>query len=175
MNPVKIFILIAIIVLAGCSANNRFKTYYGDYGEDPSTFEKYDKDPKLIATFDIKGKVNFYENGGYIIIGTSSFDGEWEPRTKAIDFAKKIGASVIITQSKHTGNIANRYSISVPTTTTAQHTGTVRDNYGYGNSISYSGTTTIHSSERIHRSFTTGQYEQEAVFMAKGVSKNGSH
>jgi len=160
-----------IVLFSGCSTSNRFEIYYGDYGEGSYIEKASIKNPVLIETFDMKGKVAFYENSGYVILGVSSFDGEWEPRTKAIDLGKKIGASIIITQSKHTGNIAHEYSISVPTTTTAQHSGTIRNSYNYGNSFTYSGTTTIHGSEQIQRSYTTGQYEQEAVFMAKKGEK----
>lgn len=167
----KLFIAFLVILLSACSSTNRYKTYYGDYGNnvDVVISKKNKLTPKLIDTFDIKGKVSQYEKQGYVVLGVSSFDGEWEARSKAIDFARSLGATVIITQSNLTGNIAQQYTISVPTSNTSYHSGSVYTNYG--SSATYTGTTTTYGSQQFSRSYTLGQYEQEAVFLVKKEPK----
>lgn len=167
MNLAKLVTIFAVISITACSTANRFKTYYGDYGNTEAIQVDKSANPKLIETFDLPGKVALYESKNFVVLGVSSFDGEWEARTKAIDLARKIGATVVITQSNYTGSIARQYSISVPTSNTSYHSGTVYSNYG--SSATYSGTTTSYGSQQINRSYVIGQYEQEAVFMAKRV------
>lgn len=161
----KLLIAFMVVLLSACSSNNRYKTYYGDYGNDAvmTINQKTKFVPELIDTFDIKGKVAQYEKQGYVVLGVSSFDGEWEARTKAIDFAKSIGATVIVTQSNLTGSIAQQYTISVPTSNTSYHSGSVYTSYG--SSATYTGTTTTYGSQQFSRAYSLGQYEQEAVFL----------
>lgn len=162
---------LVLIFLSACSTTNRYKTYYGDYGNNIDTVinKKTKLIPRLIDTFDLKGKVAQYEKKGYVVLGVSSFDGEWEARSKAIDFARSIGATVIITQSSLTGTITQQYTISVPKISTSYHSGIVYNTYG-GNA-SYTGTSTTYGSQQLSRSYSLGQYEQEAVFLVKEVTK----
>jgi hypothetical protein len=162
-------LLISTLFLASCSADNRFKTYYGSYASNPQAVAGAEGQPKVIETLDLEGKVELYKKINYRIIGTSSFDGGWEPRAKAIDFAESIGASIVITSSNYTGSISRQFSITVPTTSTSYHSGTIYDNQG--SISSFSGTTSTYGSQEYKRSFNVGQYYQEAVFMAKNVEE----
>ncbi|GFO73342.1 hypothetical protein BJAS_P4099 [Bathymodiolus japonicus methanotrophic gill symbiont] len=166
----NILILVLItIVLSGCSKDhfrNRFDTYYGSYASNERQNIPTLVLPKLIETNDINKKVADYKNRNYVVLGDSKFDGEWEARTKAIDLANKIGASIIIIQSKEISDISHRYSISVPTSNTSYHSGSV------STGISYTGTSTTHGSLEIQGEYTVREYRQKAVFMIKGKLGN---
>ena len=118
--------------------------------------------PKLIDTFDINGKVSQYEKQGYVVLGGTTFVGEWEARSKSIDFARSIGATVIITQSNLTGSMAKKYNISVPASNTSLHLGSI---------ATYTGNAAIQERQQFSRSYSLGQYKQEAVFLARKGAK----
>ncbi|WP_140414263.1 hypothetical protein [Bathymodiolus platifrons methanotrophic gill symbiont] len=163
IKNILMFVLMTI-VLSGCSKHylrNRFATYYGGYGSNDIQNIPTLVPPKLIETHDINGKVSTYKNKNYVVLGVSNFEGEWETRTKSIDLANKIGASVIITQSQKIDDIAHRYSISIPTSNTSYHSGSV------STGIYYTGTSTTYGSREIQGEYTSGEYRQKAVFMIK--------
>ena len=166
---IKSMLLCFLVFISGCSNTNKYQTYYGDYGNMAPSGENKNKassNPKLIDTFDLKEKVAQYEAKGYVVLGVSSFDGEWESRTKAIDHAKAIGATLVVVQSSLTGQIAQQYTISVPTANTAYHSGSVYTSYG--SSATYFGQSTTYGSQQFRGSYSLGQYQQVAVFLVKG-------
>lgn len=165
----RFFFTVIAAVLTACSSSNHYKAYYTDYGNNIATKQNAEVIPDLVDTFDIKGKVIQYEKQGYVVLGVSNFDGEWEARTKAIDFAKSIGATLVITQSNLTRRFTQNYSITVPTVNTSYHSGTIYSANGYSN---YSGTSRSYGSQQFNGAFTLGQYEQEAVFMVLRDAKS---
>ncbi len=84
---------------ASPKSNNMFKSNYV-----METF-LWDNPPKvkkveLLETKELDYKIREYQEKGYTVIGRSKFSGVWEGRIKASDFAKKIGANVVLFEAK---------------------------------------------------------------------------
>ena len=177
-----------LVILYGC-ATNQFKDNFNDEGLTVTL--KNPKQVQIIETTNLQGKVLQYADMGYVVIGSSHFEGDWEARTKAIKWAKKVGSNLVIIGSQQTGTQEHHYTLAIPqvnTTyhqgsinTTGYHSGTINSSaYAYGNvgntrfnarsygSGSYYGTSSYNTSysgtsTSYSTSFVSGSYET-AVF-----------
>lgn len=184
----KLSLLLFAIIFYGC-ATNQFEDNFNDEGLTITL--KNPKDVRVIETTNLQDKVLQYADMGYVVVGSSHFEGDWEGRTKAIKLAKKIGANLVIITSQQTGDQERHYTLAIPqvsTTyhqgsinTTGYHSGTVNTSgYAYGNvggthfnanaygSGSYYGTSSYHTnysgtSTSYSTSFVSGSYKT-AVF-----------
>jgi membrane-associated protease RseP (regulator of RpoE activity) len=109
--------MLGLTLLAGCSANPYEKYYSGK--TDAYTLPNYEpsKEIKIIQSFDLKSDLQNYVRQGYAQIGISSFNAQTN-RISDKDIykqAEKIGAQIVLKQSKLT-NVANQYNtITTPT------------------------------------------------------------
>lgn len=186
----KILIVLPVVAAVACGcATNQFKDNYNDEGLN--VLKKSHVNAKIIETTNLQERVLQYAAQGFVVLGSSHFEGEWEARMKAKKWAEKIGASLVIIGSQQTGTQEHRYTLAIPQVNTAYHQGTMNTTgfhsgtmnasaYTYGNiggsnfssrtygAGSYSGmssynTTYSGTSTSISTSFVSGSYET-AVF-----------
>jgi|GEM_PF-5826782 len=183
-----LFLISFLIMICGC-ATNQFKDNFNDEGLTLTL--KKPKEVKLIETTNLQGKVLQYADMGYVVVGSSHFEGDWEGRTKAIKWAKKVGANLVIIGSQQTGTQEHHYTLAIPQVNTTYHQGSINTTgyhsgtfnssaYAYGNvggtrfnanaygSGSYYGTSSYNTnysgtSTSYSTSFVSGSYET-AVF-----------
>ncbi len=183
----KISMLFLVILLANCSSVNNFSEYYNDENLDVSKYIplRDAEDVEVIEAMSPDEKVKEYEKKGYIVLGFSYFQGQWCPRTMAVDTAKSKGASVVIVSSRHTGDVNRTYAIPYTQRHTIYHQGTIYStDYTTGNISSnrgsfasfdatthsntiYSGTSSYYTTDFITNSYIISYYEQSAIFLAK--------
>ena len=134
----KIIILLIITFFCGC-ATNQFRENYNDEG---LIIKQHNEEVKIIETTNLEGRVIFYANMGFVVVGSSHFEGEWEGRLKAVEMSQEIGATIVIITAKQTGSREQQYTLVVPQVNTTYHTGTINTTgYHYGNFNSSSYTT----------------------------------
>lgn len=182
----KVYVVLLIVLLTGCSQVNNFLEYYNDENLDITEYIplKEKENVEVIETMSLDERVKEYIDKGYIILGNSYFQAQWCPRALAVDTAKIKGASVVIISSRHIGDENRTYAIPYTQQHTTYHQGSVNtysqtrgsisNSYsnlnfnattnGYG---SYSGTSTYYTTDYITNSYTVSYYEQIAVFLAK--------
>lgn len=133
----KTFILLVTVIISGCTTN-QFKENYNDEGLN--LLKKSPKKVQLIETTNLQGKVLQYADKGYMVLGSSHFESEWEGRTKALSWAKKIGATLVIIGSQQVGTQEHQYTLAIPQVNTTYHQGTINTteyNSGIVNSSVY--------------------------------------
>ena len=156
----NIFILIAIVsAFYGC-ATNQFKDNYNDEGL--TILKNHPKQVQVIETTNLQDRVLKYARKGYVVVGSSHFEGEWEGRLKAKKWAETIGATLVIVSSQQTGTQEHQYTLAVPQINTTYHQGTINTT---GYNTAYSGTSTSVSTSFVPGSYKTTIFEQLAIFM----------
>ena len=185
----KICLLLSFLTIFYGCATNQFKDNYNDEGLKIS--RHHPTQIQIIETTDFQNKVLQYVHKGYVMIGSSHFEGEWEARMKAKKWAKKLGATLIIIGSQQTGTQDHQYVLAIPQINTTYHQGTIHTTgyqsgtmnttaYTYGNignsnfnartygNGSYSGMSSYNTSysgtsTSVSTSFISGSYKT-AVF-----------
>ena len=129
----------ATALLAGC-ASGPTHTFYKPTGR--TDVQLFKSDAALIQSDDLRSDVGRYFSDGYVLVGTSDYNGSYPKMSELTAQAKRVGASVVVFNGKYIGTITGVSSFSLPNpsqTVTSQSSGNV---YGYGGSASYSSTTT---------------------------------
>ena len=158
--------LIITILLSGCMYKNPYEQFY----KPNRTFIEVDKNvnstPEIehISFGDIKARRLYYLTRHYHLIGESNFNvgnigGE---DLEAIEFAKKIGASVVLIAKEYTNTESGNIALTTPTENITYHSGNIGGTGYYGSSKSYgTKTTNIPYSDR--------RYNYNATFFGKFV------
>jgi serine protease Do len=168
-----ITLLIVCCVLSGC-ATNGYKDFYvsgidlaTEVGERKDlTIEvlQPNQEPQIIETNDLNSEYQNYTTKRYIIIGHSSFNGEYEDKQNVIKQAKRVGATLVLVKSEYTNTQTSTTALQLPNTQTNYHSGSV---YGGGGVANYSGTTTTSGTTAIPITTHQRRYDQEAWFLVK--------
>ncbi len=156
--------LFILCVVAGCSTSQYKKSYVSSI--DPNTVSRMTSEiqktePKLIQSSDVDNDVSaILEQGNYVIIGNSLFNGPLEDAENAKKHAKKIGATHVVYSSEHTETISKK----VPGFTKK---GTTRQKLQIDGQASYY--TPVTTSGTVSRPYTKTikLYDQQAVFLIK--------
>jgi hypothetical protein len=157
------------ILIASCSSN-QFSIHYNDEGLEPSDFIplQMGQNVKIIETLNAERKLQEYIKNGYVVLGSSRFNSEWEPFSKAISVAKEKGATLVIMETENTGRDTKHYTMAIPQTNNVYHHGSVNAYSGgysaYGN---YSGTSTYTTINYVSGSYNISLFRQNAFFLAK--------
>ena len=77
-----------------------------------------------------------------MVIGSSSFEGPANDPQKAIEFAKSIGADIVLTSLEYSRTKNSSYTMTLPDTTTYNFSGYGGGSNFYGSGTSYGSTTT---------------------------------
>ena len=186
----RFIVFLFLFIVVGCSTN-KFTFYYNSEGLSKNDYIPLKENERilLIETHNLEQKLNEYKNKGYVLIGSSVFEGVWYPQYHALKTAKEKGASVILLFSVHQGDVKQQYVIPYQRANTVYHHGNISSNYytsgsvnaydgmnylgranynssTYGSST-YSGTSTYYTTEYLHGSYKTSYYKQTALFLAK--------
>lgn len=166
MNRI-LFLLSFVIVLAGCE--NPYSKCYQDFtgGKNILQDPKYlisTESPKRINGSSIDKDDKAMMEDGYLMLGVSSFWASDINQNDALKQAKKIHASTVITYCDYKETVSGVAPMTVPTTQTSYHSGSV---YGSGMSANYSGTSTTYGSRTSYMPYSFNRYDYYASFWTK--------
>ena len=158
----------ATAFFVGC-ASGPTHTFYKPTGK--TVVQPFKGDAALIQSDDMRSDVRRYLDDGYVLVGTSDYNGSYPKMSEMTAQAKRVGASVVVFNSKYIGTVSGVSSFSLPNpsqTVTSQSYGNV---YGYGGSASYSGTTTTTvpgGYTQYQIPYAIDRYEVHEAFLGKG-------
>jgi len=168
-----ITLLIVCCVLSGC-ATNGYKDFYTSYIDLATEVGKHknirvevlqsNQEPQIIETSDLDREYQNYAAKHYIIVGYSSFNGEYEDKQNAIKQAKMVGATLVLVKSEYTNTQTSTTALQLPNTQTNYHSGSV---YGGGGFANYSGTSTTYGTTSIPITTHQRRFDQAAWFLVK--------
>jgi hypothetical protein len=162
-----LFLLSFVIVLAGCE--NPYSKYYTDLTggksvlDNPNVILPTEK-PTLIrgSNPDIDDKAMMED--GYLPLGFSIFNAGDINHNDALKHAKKIHACTVVTYCEYTNTVSGIAPMTVPTTQTSYHSGSV---YGSGGFANYSGTSTTYGSTTSYIPYSYNRYDYYASYWIK--------
>ncbi|WP_448250564.1 PDZ domain-containing protein [Thalassotalea agariperforans] len=167
----KILLIAAATILSGC-AQSGYKQFYNPY-VDARTLPNVEligpnEEPQIFGSNNIDQDIRTLRSKRYIVVGYSSFNGGYEDTKNAAAQAKRIGATVVLTNSEYTNTQSSTSALLLPNNQTTYHSGSV---YGGGTYGGYSGTSTTYGTTAVP--FTTHQrrYDQVAVYLVKSTQK----
>jgi serine protease Do len=167
----RTFIILAlIVVLAGCSSS--YQQFYKSY-VDARTLEdvellKPNEDPKIYSSNDFDRDIKAWRSKQYIPIGYSSFNGEYEGEFEVKAQAKRVGATLVLVNTKYTNTLTTTSTMYLPSSTRTYHSGSV---YGGGTRVGYSGTNTTYGYNVVPVTTEEERYNQTAIFFVKSTKK----
>lgn len=151
---------LCLFLCAGCSSNS-FLDYYNDEQIPLESIVPCDiKDIRLIETTEPEEKIKKYEKQGFVVLGFSEFESEWEPRYRAIEFANEKKACLVILSSFVTQTEEREFTMAIPQATYSYSSGQIGGTPFSGNSTSVS---TAYVNQRYKLIF----FNQKAVFLGK--------
>lgn len=167
----KIPFAIAIIVLSGC-AQSGYKQFYNPYVDakilpDVELIGQ-NEEPQVFISNDLDRDTRILRSRRYIVVGYSSFNGGYEDIKNAAAQAKKIGATVVLTNSEYTNTQSSTSTLLLPNNQTTYHSGSVYSGGTYG---SYSGTSTTYGTQAVPLTTHQRRYDQTAVYLVKSTEQ----
>ncbi|MGL4854755.1 MAG: PDZ domain-containing protein [Lentisphaeria bacterium] len=169
----KLLLLLLLVgLLVGC-VRSGYEKYYTPVIRENEVLEEVEvlKDgekAQVFKTENIQQDVNVLRSKNYAVIGYSFFNGRYEDDNLVLSQAKKIGATIILLNRKHTGT--NRVDSYNMVTTTDTSTSEYMDRNGKvrtRRTVTYSDTPVPYSSYME-------MYDQTAVFFAKSLKPVGA-
>lgn len=156
--------IIFLFSLSACQTNN-FKDFYNDERVNMSDYIPLNSSqvPVLMEVDDVTTSLEKYKANGYVILGSSSIRGPWEPRCHLIDLAKEKKATLIIAKSEYLKTVTHNYQVTIPTTNTSYVSGSV---YTPSNTVYYNGTISSTSYNTYHGSYESYIFNQTAYLLA---------
>jgi hypothetical protein len=166
------FILIILLVgLTGCVTSGYMESY-SPYPEVSSLADvqglKEGETPTIYESDNLDRDIQIMSSGGFIPIGSSSFNGWLEGQEGAVSQAKLIGALVVVIATTYTDTQANMLPLFLPHISTAYGAGSV---YGAGRFSSYSGLSTAYGTTAIPDVKHQQRFDQQAVYFVKSTKK----
>ena len=167
----KLLLVAIIIFFTGCSQSG-YKQFYNSH-VDPKILPNVEalgpnEEPKLFESNDIDRDINILKSKKYIVVGYSSFNGKYEDKNNAAVQAKRIGATIVLTNSEYTDTQDNTSALLLPNTQTTYHSGNV---YGGGTYGGYRGTSTTYGNTAVPITTNHRLYNQVAVYLVKSTQK----
>jgi hypothetical protein len=168
--------ILILFGLAGCA--NPFSTYYkGESDAQQSRFYVPEEGKPIIYTTDnVDRDLLALVRRGYWPIGNSSFNigRNAVNDSQLLAQASKVGAHVVLVQSKYTNTVIGAVPLTVPNTSTSYSTGTATATGPGGTVNAYgSGTTTTYGSQTVMMPYSIDRADYLAVFFVKSKSRLG--
>ena len=146
MKILKVVALVAI--LSGCVSG--YQQFYKPYVDVKTLSDietlKEGESPKVYSSNNMNADGKALVSKGYIALGYSSFNGEYENESALISQAYRIGAAIVLTGSAYTNTETTTRPVYMPTSSTTTQSGSV---YGYGGSASYNGSSTTYGNTAL--------------------------
>jgi hypothetical protein len=168
MRPTISLVLCA--VLTACASG--YQQFYKPY-TDANTLPEVkvlapEEAPKVYASNDLDRDVKIAQSKGYLVIGVSSFNGKLESEDAVIQQARRVGALLVLVNSKFTDTRTITTPLFLPNNQTTYSSGSVYGTYGSAN---YSGSSTIYGSTVVPMTTHQQRYDQTAVYFVKSTRK----
>lgn len=171
------FILFLLVILTGCAGGyGQFYHAYVDPALDPELELLTDgADPQIFGSDNIERDALTLRAKKYVTIGYSSFNGALEDTENAVKQAKKVGASIVLVNSKYTNTKTNTSVMFLPDNKTTYHSGSVSgntQNSGGGSSNTagtYSGTSTTYGTKAVPYTSVQRRFDQTALYFVKNT------
>jgi serine protease Do len=167
----KILFVTLLLLVTGCASNGYqdFYTSYIDPKADPNLESLGEnKEPQVFGTDDFKRDIRILRGKRYVVVGQSSFNGSYEDINNAVAQAKKIGATLVLSNSEYTNTQSSTSDLFIPNSQTTYHSGTV---YGGSSSARYSGTSTTYGSTTVPVTTHQRRYDQSAFYFVKRTNE----
>ena len=171
MSKTRYLLAFFVIILAGC-ASSGYEQFYHPF-VDAQTLPDIrllgqNEEPKVLVSDKLDRDIYILRSKGYFAIGESSFNGGYESIDNAAEQAKKIGATVVLINSKYTNTASTTSTLLVPNSQTTYHSGNIYGSGGYG---SYSGTSTTYGTTTVPMTTYQRRYDQVAVYFVQSTKK----
>jgi hypothetical protein len=167
----KILFVILVLLVTGC-ASNGYQDFYTssiDPKLDPNLESLGEgEEPQVFGSDDYKRDIRLLRAKRYVVVGQSSFNGSYEDIKNAVAQAKRIGATLVLTNSEYTNTQSSTSDLFIPNSQTTYHSGTV---YAGSSSAIYSGTSTTYGSTTVPITTHQRRYDQSAVYFVKQTNK----
>jgi hypothetical protein len=175
----RLLALCAVVSLTGCATQpNGFSQFYQDRASGITNFEPYSGSSKIILTSDTTNDTKDLFRKGYILIGSSDFQGPAQSDGSLISQAREVLADVVLLSYTYLGSVqaavpwiqynpGQTYTTTSSGTVTASTWGSGGVAYGAGN---YSGTSTTTSPGTFSTQvipITVHRYEYHVGFFRK--------
>jgi len=178
-------IVFLAFLLFGCTKNG-YKQFYKSY-VDAKTLSDVEllgkgEEPKIYGTDNFEKDIQILRSKKYIAIGHSSFNGAFENAKNAVAQAKRIGATIILTNSKFTNTQTTTRTLFLPDRKTTYNSGNASSNTTYNSpyrgylgssstNTTYSGTSTTYGTKIVPITSEQRRYDQTAVYLVKSTKK----
>jgi hypothetical protein len=166
----SLFIAVLALALTACASG--YQQFYKPYVE-PKTLTDVQllnpgEEPRVFGTSDFDRDIKTLRSKMYIPIGYSSFNGKYEDESRVKDQAKRVGATIVLVNSRYTNTQTTTSPLFIPNSSTTYHSGSV---YGGGVYGGYSGTSTTTGNTVVPITTQQRRYDQTAVFFVKSTKK----
>lgn len=174
-------ILITLFMaISGCVTSG-YQQFYHSYVDasalpEPEILQK-GQDPKVYGSNNFDRDVRILRAKKYIVVGYSSFNGDYEDSKQAQNQARRVGATIVLVNSKYTDTQTTTSTLFLPDNKTTYNSGTVNaystynngyGGYGNGNtSALYNGTSTSYGTQAIPITTSQRRYDQNAVYLVR--------
>jgi len=135
------------------------------------------QEPQVYGTDNFERDIRALRAKKYVALGYSSFNGDYEDIKNAQAQAKRVGATIVLVNSKYTNTQTTTSTLFLPDNKTTYHSGstnaysTYNNNYGgYGNvntNTTYSGISTTYGTKAVPITSHQRRFDQTAVYMIK--------
>lgn len=162
---------IMLLFLISC-AQSGYQKFYNPY-LDTSTLTEVEllqpgQDPQVFGTDDFERDIRILRAKQYLVVGCSSFNGEYEDTKNAISQAKRIGATVVLVNSKYTNTQTSTSALFLPKNQRTYHSGTVYGGGIYGN---YQGASNTYGNTVVPYTIHQRRYDQTAAYLVRSTRK----
>ncbi len=165
-------ILLFVLLVFGCQ--NLYRNYYTQSRSfDPENTIFFTEKPKIFYSNNPKEDLESYHRKGYVIIGTSTFNGGdiGKPDSKLIKVSKEVGAEIVLWNQVYTNTVNGTasYNYYTPTTQTSRYSGNISNDYTPQSSYNYSGSMTTYGQQQntAHIPYSIRRYDYSAAFLGK--------
>lgn len=176
----RLTLLVIFFLLTGCAASG-YQKFYNPYVKvsvlpEPEMI-KEGQEAQVYGTDNFDRDIRVLKAKKYAALGYSSFNGGYEDTKNAQAQAKRVGATIVLVNSKYTNTQTTTSTLFLPDNKTTYHSGTANANstyntsYGsYGNTntnATYSGTSTTYGTKAVPITSHQRRYDQTAVYLVK--------
>lgn len=121
-------IVILALLIVGCTSSG-YQKFYRSYA-DPKVDVNLEslgegQEPEVFGTDSFKRDIRLLKAKRYVVVGESSFNGGYEDIKNAVLQAKRIGATLVLTDSEYTNTQSSTSALFIPNTQTTYGSTTV--------------------------------------------------
>jgi PDZ domain len=165
--------VLLLLTIAGCGTNPYKQYYQASQWVSPQYLSERRVAPppdrsELLRGNDPKTDIEALAADGYVVIGTSSFNGPQGDESKVLEQAKEVGAERVLIYGKYTNTIQTAMPLTLPNTQTSLTTGSATAFGTGGTATAYgSAMTTTYGTQTTYVPITINRYDYAAVYLAK--------